>query len=100
MAEPMARRVGLFVTCLVDLIRPSVAFAAATLLHDAGCAVEVPRQSCCGQTAFNSGDRATAREIAQQVIGAFAPYDYVVAPSGSCAGMLKVHYPELFLGDP
>jgi L-lactate dehydrogenase complex protein LldE len=100
MAEPMARRVGLFVTCLVDLIRPSVGFAAAKLLADAGCAVEVPLQSCCGQPAFNSGDRATAREIAQQVIAAFAPCDYVVAPSGSCAGMLKVHYPELFRGDP
>src|SRR5262249_37637591 len=100
MAEPMARRVGLFVTCLVDLIRPSVGFAAAKLLQDAGCIVEVPPQSCCGQPAFNSGDRATAQEIAQQVIEAFASSDYVVAPSGSCAGMLKVHYPELFRGDP
>src|SRR5262245_37665542 len=100
MAEPMTKSVGLFVTCLVDLIRPSVGFAAATLLVDAGCTVEVPPQSCCGQPAFNSGDRATAREIAAQVIVAFAPYDYVVAPSGSCAGMLKVHYPELFHGDP
>ena len=99
MVEP-GKRVGLFVTCLVDLIRPSVGFATAKLLQDAGCIVEVPPQSCCGQPAFNSGDRATAREIARQVIEAFAPYDYVVAPSGSCAGMLKVHYPELFRGDP
>jgi L-lactate dehydrogenase complex protein LldE len=93
-------RVGLFVTCLVDLIRPSVGFAAVKLLEEAGCAVEVPQQSCCGQPAFNSGDRATARDIAEQVIEGFAPYDFVVAPSGSCAGMLKVHYPELFRGDP
>ena len=100
MAEPVARRVGLFVTCLVDMIRPSVGFAAAKLLQDAGCVVEVPPQSCCGQPAFNSGDRATTREIAEQVIKAFAVYDYVVAPSGSCAGMLKAHYPELFRGDP
>lgn len=100
MAEPMARRVGLFVTCLVDLIRPSVGFAAAKLIHDAGCSVEVPPQSCCGQPAFNSGDRATTRDIARQVIEAFAACDYVVAPSGSCAGMLKTHYPELFRGDP
>jgi len=100
MAEPTARRVGLFVTCLVDLIRPSVGFAAAKLLHDAGCIVEVPPQTCCGQPAFNTGDRATTGEIARQVIAAFAPYDYVVAPSGSCAGMLKMHYPELFRGDP
>jgi len=93
-------RVGLFVTCLVDLIRPSVGFAAVKLLEDAGCVVEVPAQTCCGQPAFNSGDRATTREIAEAVIAAFAPYDYVVAPSGSCAGMLKVHYPELFHEDP
>jgi L-lactate dehydrogenase complex protein LldE len=69
------------------------------LIEDAGCIVEVPPQSCCGQPAFNSGDRATTRAIAEQVITTFAPYDYVVAPSGSCAGMLKTHYPELFAGD-
>jgi L-lactate dehydrogenase complex protein LldE len=100
MAAPAPKHVGLFVTCLVDLIRPSIGFAAVKLLEDASCAVEVPRQSCCGQPAFNSGDRVTARDIARQVITAFAPYDYVVAPSGSCAGMIKVHYPELFHGDP
>jgi L-lactate dehydrogenase complex protein LldE len=98
--EAHRTRVGLFVTCLVDLVRPSIGFAAAKLLEDAGCSVEVPPQTCCGQPAFNSGDRATTREIAEQVIAAFAPYDYVVAPSGSCAGMVKVHYPELFHGDP
>ena len=97
---PERPRVGLFVTCLVDLIRPRIGFAAAKLLADAGCDVEVPSQACCGQPAFNSGDRATTRTIAQQVIAAFEPYDYVVAPSGSCAGMLRVHYPELFAGDP
>jgi L-lactate dehydrogenase complex protein LldE len=100
MAAPTPKRVGLFVTCLVDLIRPSVGFATAKLLEDAGCVVDVPRQSCCGQPAFNSGDRATAQDIARQVITAFAPHDYVVAPSGSCAGMIKAHYPELFRGDP
>src|SRR5215468_1053794 len=100
MAEPMAKRVGLFVTCLIDMIRPSVGFAAAKLLKDAGCTVEVPLQSCCGQPAFNSGDRVTTRDIARQVITAFASCDYVVVPSGSCAGMLKAHYPELFRGDP
>src|SRR5947209_2960920 len=57
------RRVGLFVTCLVDLMRPSVGFAAVKLLQDAGCTVDVPPQTCCGQPAFNSGDRATAREL-------------------------------------
>jgi L-lactate dehydrogenase complex protein LldE len=92
-------RVGLFVTCLVDLIRPAVGFAAVKLLEDAGCTVDIPAQTCCGQPAFNSGDRATTRAIAEQVIAAFEPYDHVVAPSGSCAGMLKKHYPELFEGD-
>ena len=100
MAEPMARRVGLFATCLIDMIRPSVGFAAAKLLEDAGCTVEVPPQSCCGQPAFNSGDHTTTRDIARQVIAAFASCDYVVVPSGSCAGMLKTHYQELFRGDP
>jgi L-lactate dehydrogenase complex protein LldE len=94
-------RVALFVTCLVDLFRPTVGFAAVKLLEDAGCTVEVPRrQTCCGQPAYNSGDRADAKAIALQVFDAFAGYDYVVAPSGSCAGMLRVHYPELFADDP
>ncbi|GGK32800.1 (Fe-S)-binding protein [Salinarimonas ramus] len=95
-----APRVGLFVTCLVDLMRPSVGFAAVKLLEDAGCVVEVPSQTCCGQPAFNSGDRATARALAEQTIREFARFDYVVAPSGSCAGQIKAHYPELFADDP
>jgi L-lactate dehydrogenase complex protein LldE len=93
-------RVGLFVTCLVDLIRPKIGFASVKLLEDAGCDVEVPSQSCCGQPAYNSGDRKTTRAIAEKVIATFEPYDYVVAPSGSCAGMIKLHYPQLFAGDP
>jgi L-lactate dehydrogenase complex protein LldE len=94
-------RVGLFVTCLVDLYRPSVGFAAIRLLEQAGCQVEVPRaQTCCGQPAYNSGDRATARDLAAGILDAFGGYDYVVAPSGSCAGMLKSHLPYLFEGDP
>jgi L-lactate dehydrogenase complex protein LldE len=92
--------VALFATCLVDLFRPSVGFAAAKLLEDAGCRVEVPElQTCCGQPAFNSGDRETARAIARQVVDAFAGYDYVVVPSGSCGGMLHEHYPALFADD-
>ncbi len=90
-------RVGLFVTCLVDLIRPSIGFAAVKLLEDAGCAVEVPdTQTCCGQPAYNSGDRKDSIDIARNVIRAFKGFDYVVAPSGSCAGMIKKHYAELF----
>jgi L-lactate dehydrogenase complex protein LldE len=89
--------VALFVTCLVDLFRPTVGFAAVKLLEDAGCTVEVPyAQTCCGQPAYNSGDRADAGAIARQVIEALAGYDYVVVPSGSCGGMLKKHYPGLF----
>ena len=100
MPEP-APRVALFVTCLVDLFRPTVGFAAVKLLEAAGCTVEVPRaQTCCGQPAYNSGDRPDAKAIALQVVDAFAGYDYVVAPSGSCAGMLRVHYPEMFADDP
>jgi L-lactate dehydrogenase complex protein LldE len=98
---PEPARVALLVTCLVDLFRPSVGFAAVKLLEQAGCTVEVPRaQTCCGQPAYNSGDKADAKAIARRVIAAFAGYDYVVAPSGSCAGMVKVHYPELFADEP
>lgn len=93
-------RVALFVTCLVDLYRPSVGFAAVKLLERAGCTVEVPVQTCCGQPAYNSGDRAAAKIIARQVVEAFDGYDYVVAPSGSCAGMLREHYPALLADDP
>jgi L-lactate dehydrogenase complex protein LldE len=93
-------RVGLFVTCLVDIIRPSVGFAAVKLLEEAGCKVIVPSQTCCGQPAYNSGDRATAKMLARQAIDAFEDCDYVVAPSGSCGGMLIKHYPDLFAGEP
>jgi L-lactate dehydrogenase complex protein LldE len=94
-------RVGLLVTCLVDLFRPSVGFAAVKLLEAAGCTVEVPRlQTCCGQPAYNSGDRANAQALARHVMDAFDGFDYVVAPSGSCAGQLRTHYPEMFADDP
>ncbi len=94
-------KIGLFVTCLVDLFRPSVGFAAVKLLEDAGCRVEVPRaQTCCGQPAYNSGDRRDAAAIARQTIAAFEGFDYVVAPSGSCAAMIKEHYPALLRDDP
>ncbi|WP_085935051.1 (Fe-S)-binding protein [Enhydrobacter aerosaccus] len=94
------RRVALFVTCLVDLFRPAVAFAAVKLLEEAGCTVEVPPlQVCCGQPAYNSGDRATTRAIAQQVIETFEGFEAVVVPSGSCGGMLSHHYPTLFEDD-
>ncbi len=94
-------RVGLFATCLVDLWRPSVGFAAVELLERAGYAVEVPAaQTCCGQPAWNAGDRADAADLARRTVALFEPYDWVVVPSGSCAGMLRVHYPELLADDP
>ena len=94
-------RVAMFVTCLVDIHRPSVGFAAIQLLEAAGCQVEVPRaQTCCGQPAYNSGDRATTRALLESYLEAFAGYDYVVVPSGSCGGMLREHMPHLFDDDP
>lgn len=93
-------KVGLFVTCLVDLMRPSVGFAAVKLLEDAGCQIKVPEnQTCCGQPAFNSGATQDAKDIARLVVDEFEGFDYVVAPSGSCAGMIKEHYPRLFADD-
>ena len=94
-------RVALFVTCLVDLMRPSIGFAAVKLLEAAGCRVDVPAaQTCCGQPAYNSGDKATALALARQTIAALEGFDYIVAPSGSCAGMLKKHFPALLADDP
>src|SRR5258708_5206248 len=94
-------RVGLFVTCLVDLFRPTIGFAAVKLLEDAGCTVEVPAlQTCCGQPAYNSGDKVDTLAIARQVIDAFDGFDYVVVPSGSCGGMIRQHYLGLFAADP
>jgi L-lactate dehydrogenase complex protein LldE len=92
-------RVALFATCLVDLLRPQVGFAAAKLLRESGCDVEVPVQTCCGQPAYNGGDAKDAAALARNVIEAFEPFDYTVAPSGSCAGMIKVHYPRLLAED-
>lgn len=94
-------RVGLFVTCLVDLMRPRIGFAAVALLERAGCEVVFPEtQTCCGQPAYNSGDRAAAQLLARKVLREFRHCEYVVAPSGSCSGMIREHYPELFLGEP
>ena len=94
-------RVGLFVTCLVDLMRPSIGFAALKLLDRPGVEVVVPdRQTCCGQPAYNSGDRDDAIALARKFIEEFEGFDHVVAPSGSCSGMVRTHYAELLSGDP
>ena len=94
-------RVGFFVTCLVDLMRPSIGFAAIRLLEAGGADVFVPpTQTCCGQPAYNSGDRADAAALARKVVGEFEGCDYLVAPSGSCSGMIRTHYHDLFADDP
>jgi L-lactate dehydrogenase complex protein LldE len=93
-------RVGFFVTCLVDLMRPSIGFAAIELLEAGGAKVFVPpAQTCCGQPAYNSGDRADARALAAKVVAEFEECDYLVAPSGSCSGMIRTHYADLFTDD-
>ncbi len=99
MNDPSAPRVSLFVTCLADLLRPSVAFASLRLLERAGCIVHVPQaQTCCGQPAYNSGEYEAAVEVAKHTIEIFQDAEYVVVPSGSCAGMLCEHYPALLEG--
>jgi L-lactate dehydrogenase complex protein LldE len=94
-------RVGFFVTCLVDLMRPSIGFAAIRLLEAGGAEVFVPpSQTCCGQPAYNSGDRADTIALARKLVEEFERCDYVVGPSGSCTGMIRTHYGELFADDP
>ena len=86
-------KVGLFVTCLVDLARPRIGFATLRLLEAAGCEVVVPAaQTCCGQPGYNSGARAISQALARKVLAEFRDCDYVVAPSGSCSGQVKEHY--------
>ncbi|MEO8303927.1 MAG: (Fe-S)-binding protein [Betaproteobacteria bacterium] len=94
-------RVGLFVTCLVDLMRPSIGFASLRLLEAGGAEVVVPAaQTCCGQPAYNSGARADAKALAAKVVAEFEDCDFLVAPSGSCSGMIRTHYADLFADDP
>jgi L-lactate dehydrogenase complex protein LldE len=101
MQDPDRPRVALFVTCLVDLFRPRVGFAAVKLLEEAGCEVHVPAgQTCCGQPAWNSGDREGAKRVARTALDAFEGYDHVVAPSGSCAATVVKDYPAMFRGEP
>lgn len=94
-------RVGLFVTCLIDLMRPEIGFSVVKLLEQAGFDVIVPpAQTCCGQPAYNSGERGVARDLAEKTLREFEQFDYVVVPSGSCGGMIAVHYGDLFRDDP
>lgn len=94
-------RLALFVTCLVDLMRPSVGFASLRLLEAAGCEVVVPEaQTCCGQPAWSAGNRALAIDLAKKTIVDLEEYDYVVIPSGSCTDQIRNVYPQLMADDP
>ncbi len=96
----MAKEVALFVTCLVENMRPKIAFDTIAVLEDAGFTVVVPgAQVCCGQPNYNGGDQAGAMDTARRVIDVFNEYEYTVVASGSCAGMLKHHYPTLLQND-
>ena len=94
-------RLALYVTCLVDLMRPSIGFASLRLLENLGCEVVVPPgQTCCGQPAWSAGNRDLARDLARQAIAGLESYDYVVIPSGSCADHIRNAYPQLLAADP
>jgi L-lactate dehydrogenase complex protein LldE len=99
---PNPRRVQLFVTCLVDALRPAVGWGAVRVLERLGVEVEVPEgQTCCGQPAYNAGQWREARSMARHTLGVLGrSSDPVVVPSGSCADMLTHGYPELFRDDP
>jgi len=92
-------RIGFFVTCLVDAMRPSIGFASVALLEAAGCEVTIPdAQTCCGQPGFNSGDRTSGTALGLAFLRDFESFDAIVAPSGSCIGMIR-DYPALFTDD-
>ncbi|MBI3732673.1 MAG: (Fe-S)-binding protein [Chloroflexi bacterium] len=90
-------RVSLFVTCLVDLFYPQVGEATVKVLRQHGVEVAFPpAQICCGQPVFNSGFRADAANVARYNMQVFKDAEAVVLPSGSCADMIREHYPHLF----
>ena len=90
-----------FGTCLMDAVYPDAGIAAIRMLESQGLEVVFPQgQSCCGQPAFNSGFPEEARAVARRQIEVFSKPYPVVVPSGSCAGMMKHHYPDLFAGRP
>lgn len=94
-------RVLLFGTCLVDTFFPEVGEATVRLLRRFGATPVFPKgQTCCGQPAFNAGHEADARTAAAHFLSVFDGDDPIVTPSGSCAAMVKHHYPDLFRGDP
>lgn len=97
----MSRRVSLFVTCMVDQLFPKIGLAMAEVLELLGFTLDFPEaQTCCGQPAFNSGYRDEACAVARHFLEVFERSEAVVAPSGSCASMVKHHFAELFAAEP
>ncbi len=93
--------VGLFIPCYIDQFYPQVGMATAELLERCGVTFDFPaEQTCCGQPMANTGCTEDARPLAEKFVRIFAPYDYVVAPSGSCVAMVRHHYEEFFHGRP
>lgn len=93
-------RVALFATCLADRLFAQACADAVRLLRHLGVEVDFPpAQTCCGQPALNAGHAGEARRMARHTVAAFRGAEYVVLPSGSCAGMLRNHYPTLLDGD-
>ncbi|MCU4749978.1 MULTISPECIES: (Fe-S)-binding protein [Streptomyces] len=89
-------RVALFVTCVNDTLYPQTGRAVVTLLERLGVSVDFPaEQSCCGQPQFNTGYRYESEPLVRRYAKAFEGYDYIVAPSGSCAAMVRDNYPRI-----
>jgi Fe-S oxidoreductase len=94
-------KIGLWITCLVDLMRPRIGFATLNLVRATGHSIEIPeQQTCCGQPGFNSGDTSAGRAMAMQFLKHFESFDAVVLASGSCAAMIRHDYPRLFANQP
>ncbi|MFJ2441651.1 (Fe-S)-binding protein [Streptomyces sp. NPDC087658] len=89
-------RAALFVTCVNDAVYPSTGIATVRLLNRLGVEVDFPEsQTCCGQPQFNTGYRRAAEPLVRRTTRAFEEYEYVVTPSGSCAAMVRHHYPKI-----
>ena len=92
-------KIGLFVPCYVDAVYPEVGIATYKLLTHLGLEVDYPmNQTCCGQPMANAGFQTKAQKMAADFDEMFKPFDYVVAPSASCAAFVKLHHPHLLHG--
>ena len=92
-------KIGLFIPCYVDALYPEVGVATYKLLTSLGLDVDYPlEQTCCGQPMANAGFEKMADKLAKSFDEKFATYDYVVAPSASCAAFVKINYPRLLKG--